>query len=63
VGRRMQDRIEVTKGLPAQAEVVSSGGVFLADGDTVRVVPAAASSAASAAPSPVQASAPGKAQP
>ncbi|MFY9476539.1 MAG: efflux RND transporter periplasmic adaptor subunit [Aquabacterium sp.] len=59
VGRRMQDRIEITKGLPAQAEVVSSGGVFLADGDTVRVVPAPASSPAPAA----SASVAGKAQP
>ena len=63
VGRRMQDRIEVTKGLPAQADVVSSGGVFLADGDAVRVVPAAATSPGSAGSAAAQASVPGKAQP
>ena len=45
VGRRVQDRIEVTRGLAAQADVVASGAAFLADGDTVRVVPAAAASA------------------
>lgn len=41
VGRRMSDRVEVVKGLDAQTPVVASGGGFLADGDTVRVVPAA----------------------
>jgi RND family efflux transporter MFP subunit len=38
-GRRAGDRIEVT-GLDANAQVVGSGAGFLADGDTVRVVPA-----------------------
>ena len=56
VGRRVQDRIEVTRGLAAQAEIVASGGGFLADGDTVRVVPAttpaAPASAASGARAP-----------
>ena len=42
VGRRVGDRIEVTTGLPADARVVAAGGGFLADGDTVRVVDAAA---------------------
>jgi len=38
-GRRAGDRIEVT-GLDASAQVVGNGAGFLADGDTVRVVPA-----------------------
>lgn len=37
-GRRLADRVEVT-GLAADARVVASGGAFLADGDTVKVVP------------------------
>lgn len=40
VGRRSGDRVEV-RGLAADARVVASGGAFLADGDLVRVVPAA----------------------
>jgi HlyD family secretion protein len=50
VGRRVGDRIEVTSGLDAAAKVVATGGGFLADGDTVRVVdsaPAAVKTAAS----------------
>ena len=42
VGRRVADRIEVTGGLDAGARVVASGGGFLGDGDTVRVVEGAA---------------------
>jgi HlyD family secretion protein len=38
VGRRIGNRIEVTKGLEPQADVVASGVGFLSDGDTVRVV-------------------------
>lgn len=38
VGRRVGDRIEVTAGLDANSRVVASGGGFLADGDTVKVV-------------------------
>ena len=38
VGRRVGDRIEITGGLDADARVVASGGGFLTDGDTVRVV-------------------------
>ena len=38
VGRRTADRIEIVDGLTAEAKVVASGGAFLADGDTVRVV-------------------------
>lgn len=37
-GRRQGDRVEITGGLDAQAQVVASGGGFLADGDAVRVV-------------------------
>ena len=40
VGRRVGDRIEITGGLDAAARVVASGGGFLGDGDTVRVVEA-----------------------
>jgi RND family efflux transporter MFP subunit len=42
VGQRVGDRIEITGGLDANARVVASGGGFLSDGDTVRVVDAAA---------------------
>jgi RND family efflux transporter MFP subunit len=38
VGRRVGDRVEITSGLTADARVVASGGAFLADGDTVKVV-------------------------
>ncbi len=41
VGRRVGDRVEITAGLDPAARVVASGGGFLADGDTVRVVSAA----------------------
>ena len=37
-GRRVGERIEVTEGLAADAQVVASGAGFLADGDVVRVV-------------------------
>jgi RND family efflux transporter MFP subunit len=46
VGRRVGERIEITRGLDAQARVVASGVGFLADGDTVRVVEVAAAPAA-----------------
>ena len=39
VGRRTGDRIEIIDGLAPNAQVVASGGGFLGDGDTVRVVP------------------------
>ncbi|HQR22688.1 MAG TPA: efflux RND transporter periplasmic adaptor subunit [Burkholderiaceae bacterium] len=42
VGRRVGDRIEIVAGLPPSGRVVETGGGFLADGDTVRVVDAAA---------------------
>jgi HlyD family secretion protein len=38
VGRRVGDRVEILAGLPASVRVVETGGGFLADGDTVRVV-------------------------
>ena len=38
VGRRLGERVEISAGLDPQAEVVASGGGFLADGDLVRVV-------------------------
>ena len=40
-GRRSGDRVEILQGLDEKARVVASGGGFLADGDTVRVVAAA----------------------
>jgi HlyD family secretion protein len=46
VGRRSADRIEITSGLDAAARVVASGGGFLVDGDTVRVVESNTASAA-----------------
>jgi len=46
VGRRVGDRIEITGGLDANARVVASGGGFLSDGDTVRVVEAGAQATA-----------------
>ena len=41
VGRRAGERIEVTGGLAADAQVVATGTGFLVDGDIVRVVTAA----------------------
>ena len=60
VGRRVGDRVEVTSGVEPDARVVASGGGFLAENDTVRVVdvpsatvPASAASATnSKAPRP-----------
>ena len=49
VGRRVGDRIEITAGLDAAARVVAAGGGFLGDGDTVRVVDAAAQKALASA--------------
>jgi HlyD family secretion protein len=48
-GRRLGERIEIVSGLAAGAQVVASGGAFLSDGDTVRVVPATVSATAPAA--------------
>jgi HlyD family secretion protein len=44
-GRRAGDRIEITGGLDPQGRYVASGGGFLTDGDTVRVVAAPAAPA------------------
>ena len=46
VGRRVGERVEITGGLDANTRVVASGGGFLADGDTVRVVDAPVAQAA-----------------
>ena len=46
VGRRSGERIEIRSGLDASARVVASGGGFLTDGDTVRVVDATVEGAA-----------------
>lgn len=48
VGRRMGERVEIVAGLDAAARVVASGGAFLGDGDTVRVVDAAEATPAAA---------------
>ena len=47
-GRRSGDRVEIVQGLDDKARVVASGGGFLADGDTVRVVEAPAAAPAAA---------------
>jgi HlyD family secretion protein len=49
VGRRVGDRIEVTSGVEPAVRVVASGGAFLADGDTVKVVEASAAASNTAA--------------
>lgn len=54
-GRRAGDRIELTGGLDAQAQVVAAGTGFLADGDLVKVVKV---DVASPAPAAAPASAP-----
>ncbi|HTJ97588.1 MAG TPA: efflux RND transporter periplasmic adaptor subunit [Rhodocyclaceae bacterium] len=38
VGRRIDERVEILNGLSVDAKVVTAGGGFLTDGDTVRVV-------------------------
>ncbi|KQX29579.1 efflux RND transporter periplasmic adaptor subunit [Variovorax sp. Root434] len=45
IGRRLNDRIEITSALPDGAQVVVQGAGFLNDGDLVRVVDAPAPSA------------------
>jgi RND family efflux transporter MFP subunit len=40
VGRRVGDRIEITRGVAPETRVVASGAAFLTDGDLVRVVEA-----------------------
>lgn len=51
-GRLVNGQVEITSGLPADARVVASGGSFLNDGDLVRVVEAAAQTAARPASAP-----------
>jgi HlyD family secretion protein len=46
VGVRQGDRLQITGGLEPGARVVATGGAFLAEGDTVRVVDAAPQRAA-----------------
>jgi RND family efflux transporter MFP subunit len=58
VGRRLNDRIEITSALPDGAQVVVQGAGFLNDGDLVRVVAAPAPAPAAAAAAPASASAP-----
>jgi len=43
LGRRVGDRVEITRGVTPAMKLVASGAAFLADGDTVRVVEPAAS--------------------
>ncbi len=50
VGRRVGERVEITAGLDPKARVVASGGGFLSDGDTVRVVESAPSAALAGSP-------------
>jgi len=38
IGRRLEDQVEITRGLEQQTRVAATGAAFLADGDTVRVV-------------------------
>jgi HlyD family secretion protein len=49
IGRRVGERVEIIDGLAADVRVVASGGGFLGDGDTVRVVEAATPPETSAA--------------
>ncbi|SEK03004.1 MULTISPECIES: efflux RND transporter periplasmic adaptor subunit [unclassified Variovorax] len=49
IGRRLNDRIEITSALPEGARVVVQGAGFLNDGDLVRVVDAPVSAPAPAA--------------
>jgi HlyD family secretion protein len=50
VGRRLGERVEISSSLPPNARVVTAGGGFLSDGDTVRVVEAATTAPTAAAP-------------
>jgi multidrug efflux pump subunit AcrA (membrane-fusion protein) len=38
VGRRVGERVEITRGITADMKLVASGAGFLSDGDTVKVV-------------------------
>ena len=52
IGRRAGDRVEIVSGLAPNARVVAQGGGFLADGDLVRVVDAAAPAVAATSTAP-----------
>ncbi|WP_394788537.1 efflux RND transporter periplasmic adaptor subunit [Rhodoferax sp.] len=49
-GRRVGDRVEITSGIGAQAQLVLSGGAFLKDGDPVQWTGAATAQPAEAKP-------------
>ena len=51
-GRRVGDQVEILKGLGADTAIAVAGAGFLNDGDTVRIAPAAAPTAAPAKPAP-----------
>lgn len=57
-GRRLGDAVEITKGAQAGERYVASGAAFLADGDTVQVVTAAAAGAGPAQVAPDAGAAP-----
>ncbi|QSI30659.1 efflux RND transporter periplasmic adaptor subunit [Variovorax sp. RKNM96] len=61
IGRRLNDRIEITSALPEGSQVVVQGAGFLNDGDLVRVVaattPAAATAPAATAAQPAKSAA------
>lgn len=38
VGRRLQDKVEILSGITEQTRLVASGGAFLNDGDSVKVI-------------------------
>jgi RND family efflux transporter MFP subunit len=57
IGRRLNDRIEITSALPEGAQIVVQGAGFLNDGDLVRVVAASTPATAAAQPATSAASA------
>jgi RND family efflux transporter MFP subunit len=57
IGRRLNDRIEITSALPEGAQIVVQGAGFLNDGDLVRVVATPAPATAAAQPATTAASA------
>ncbi|WP_307647339.1 efflux RND transporter periplasmic adaptor subunit [Variovorax boronicumulans] len=57
IGRRLNDRIEITSALPEGAQVVVQGAGFLNDGDLVRVVAATPPAAPAAAAQPAKSAA------
>ena len=57
IGRRLNDRVEITSAMPEGAQIVVQGAGFLNDGDLVRVVAATPPATAEAQPSQSAASA------